>query len=58
MINGEGVTIHWHGQFQRETPFMDGVPMISQCPIPLMSSMQYNFTAQPSGNKTNTILIC
>lgn len=29
----EGTTIHWHGQLQRGTPWMDGVPSVTQCPI-------------------------
>ncbi|CAE1312423.1 unnamed protein product [Acanthosepion pharaonis] len=27
------VTIHWHGLHQKGTPFMDGVPYVTQCPI-------------------------
>ncbi|WVQ77114.1 hypothetical protein IAR50_006797 [Cryptococcus sp. DSM 104548] len=40
----EGQTIHWHGMFQDSTPYMDGVPGISQCPIPSGSSYTYEFT--------------
>jgi len=29
----EGTSLHWHGLLQKETPWMDGVPSISQCPI-------------------------
>lgn len=29
----EGTSMHWHGLLQKETPWMDGVPSISQCPI-------------------------
>ncbi|KOB77131.1 Laccase 1 [Operophtera brumata] len=29
----EGTTVHWHGQHQRGTPFMDGTPYVTQCPI-------------------------
>lgn len=29
----EGTTLHWHGMLQKESPWMDGVPSISQCPI-------------------------
>ncbi|KAL9101310.1 MAG: hypothetical protein Q9163_003422 [Psora crenata] len=29
----EGTAIHWHGQLQRGTPWMDGVPGVTQCPI-------------------------
>lgn len=29
----EGTSLHWHGMLQKDTPWMDGVPSISQCPI-------------------------
>lgn len=29
----EATSLHWHGLTQRHTPFMDGVSMITQCPI-------------------------
>ncbi|XP_060073312.1 uncharacterized protein LOC132553117 [Ylistrum balloti] len=45
----EGVTIHWHGIYQRGTPWMDGVSMISQCPISPGQSFTYRFIAEPSG---------
>ena len=48
LINKE-VTIHWHGQFQNNTPWMDGVDHITQCPIPTYASFQYIFKAAPSG---------
>uniref|UniRef100_H2YGT3 ferroxidase n=1 Tax=Ciona savignyi TaxID=51511 RepID=H2YGT3_CIOSA len=47
--NGEGTTIHWHGITQRGTPWMDGVPMITQCAIPSGTNFVYNFTAYPAG---------
>jgi len=31
---GEGTAIHWHGIHQKKTPWMDGVPGATQCPIP------------------------
>ncbi|KAG2279311.1 hypothetical protein Bca52824_050531 [Brassica carinata] len=34
------ITIHWHGVFQRNSPWMDGANMITQCPI----QPGYNFT--------------
>ncbi|ODN98172.1 hypothetical protein I350_07818 [Cryptococcus amylolentus CBS 6273] len=37
-------TIHWHGIFQNSTPYMDGVPGISQCPIPANGSFTYQYT--------------
>ena len=48
LINKE-VTIHWHGQFQNNTPWMDGVDHITQCPIPTYASFRYIFKASPSG---------
>ncbi|XP_078483151.1 uncharacterized protein LOC100178857 isoform X1 [Ciona intestinalis] len=47
--NGEGTTIHWHGLSQRGTPWMDGVPMLTQCAIPAQTTFVYNFTATPAG---------
>ncbi|WVQ79588.1 hypothetical protein IAT38_001688 [Cryptococcus sp. DSM 104549] len=40
----EGQSIHWHGMYQNGTVHMDGVPGITQCPIPAGSSFTYNFT--------------
>lgn len=45
----EGVTLHWHGVWMRETPHMDGVPYISQCPIQPNNVFEYAFTAYPAG---------
>ncbi|XP_069130310.1 uncharacterized protein [Argopecten irradians] len=45
----EGVTIHWHGQYQRGTPWMDGVDMVGQCPISPGQSFVYRFIAEPAG---------
>ncbi|KAI1205570.1 putative multicopper oxidase [Annulohypoxylon truncatum] len=42
-ISDEGTAIHWHGMLQQETPWMDGVPGISQCPIAPGSSYTYSF---------------
>ncbi|KAA1094152.1 sphingosine N-acyltransferase lac1 [Puccinia graminis f. sp. tritici] len=37
------VTIHWHGIFQRESPWMDGVTGVTQCPIPPGHNFTYSF---------------
>ncbi|PAV23691.1 laccase [Pyrrhoderma noxium] len=37
-------TIHWHGMFQNGTTDMDGVAMVSQCPIVPGNSFLYNFS--------------
>uniref|UniRef100_A0A182VM32 Plastocyanin-like domain-containing protein n=1 Tax=Anopheles merus TaxID=30066 RepID=A0A182VM32_ANOME len=48
-IPGESITLHWTGQSQRRTPFMDGVPMITQCPIASFTRFQYKFQADRAG---------
>lgn len=32
-MSNEAVSFHWHGMFQTGSPWMDGVSMVSQCPI-------------------------
>lgn len=41
--------IHWHGLLQKNTPFMDGVPFVSQCPIGPRESFLYSFYADAPG---------
>ena len=45
----ESITIHWHGMLQYNTPWMDGIPYVSQCPIQPKDSFRYIFKADPSG---------
>ncbi|CAH2239675.1 laccase-2-like [Pararge aegeria] len=45
----EGTTVHWHGQHQRGTPYMDGTPYVTQCPILPESTFRYQFNATHSG---------
>nr|AAN17506.1 laccase 1 [Manduca sexta] len=45
----EGTTVHWHGQHQRGTPYMDGTPYVTQCPILPETTFRYQFTARHSG---------
>ncbi|XP_028402557.1 laccase-2-like [Dendronephthya gigantea] len=45
----EETSIHWHGMHQRNTPWMDGVGFITQCPIEAGSSFRYIFEATPAG---------
>lgn len=33
-IEGEGLTIHWHGIFQKDSQYYDGAAHVTQCPIP------------------------
>lgn len=44
-----GVTIHWHGIFQKGTQYFDGVPLVTQCPIMFQNSFRYQFAAGNSG---------
>lgn len=46
---GEEVTIHWHGLHQTSSPWFDGVPMVTQCPIFAGTSFRYAFYAQQPG---------
>ncbi|CAH0721849.1 unnamed protein product, partial [Brenthis ino] len=43
------LSIHWRGQPQKETPFMDGAPMLTQCPQPAYTTFQYKFRASAVG---------
>ena len=45
----ETVSIHWHGMYQRNTYFMDGVHHITQNPIDPQRSFRYIFKADPPG---------
>ncbi|XP_013389794.1 laccase isoform X2 [Lingula anatina] len=47
--DGESTVIHWHGIHQMGTPYMDGVSMITQCPIPQFTTFRYTFKASPAG---------
>ncbi|XP_069112423.1 uncharacterized protein [Argopecten irradians] len=49
MEGSEGTTIHWHGVLQQGTPHMDGVSMLTQCPIHAHSTFQYQFLAELPG---------
>ena len=48
-LTSEGITIHWHGMHQRNTPWMDGVGFISQYPIGPGAFFDYVFRATPAG---------
>ncbi|XP_061167179.1 uncharacterized protein LOC133176019 [Saccostrea echinata] len=48
-LKTEGVTVHWHGMVHRGTPFMDGVDMVTQCPILPGQTFEYRFVASPVG---------
>jgi FtsP/CotA-like multicopper oxidase with cupredoxin domain len=46
----EGTAIHWHGFLQHDTPWEDGAPGISQCPVTPKRSYSYEFTASLYGS--------
>jgi FtsP/CotA-like multicopper oxidase with cupredoxin domain len=61
----EGTSLHWHGLFQVDTPWMDGIPSgvfftfthnevqanhaVTQCPIPPNHTFTYVFRADRVG---------
>ncbi|KOC68923.1 Laccase-4 [Habropoda laboriosa] len=49
LLHSESTTMHWHGQHHVKTPYMDGVPYVSQCPILPGSSFRYDYTATEAG---------
>ncbi|KAG5984556.1 hypothetical protein E4U55_004212 [Claviceps digitariae] len=45
----EGVSLHWHGFLHHGKPWEDGVPAVTQCPIPPGKSFTYSFEAELYG---------
>ncbi|CAE8703707.1 unnamed protein product [Polarella glacialis] len=43
----QSVSIHFHGQYQNNTPWQDGAASFSGCPIPAQTSWTYSFHANP-----------
>ncbi|XP_022820277.1 laccase-2-like [Spodoptera litura] len=48
-ILDQDISIHWHGIEQKGTPYMDGVPMVTQCPIGYGQTFKYAFVATSPG---------
>jgi FtsP/CotA-like multicopper oxidase with cupredoxin domain len=48
-MDGTSSAIHWHGFHQKETPFYDGVPYVTQCPISFATTFRYSFEAKQVG---------
>ena len=46
---GEGTAMHWHGILQKGTPWFDGTPGVTQCPIVPGASLTYEFVADQFG---------
>lgn len=49
LIAGVGLSYHWHGLNQHRTPWMDGVALLTQCPINTANSFRYAFHASDAG---------
>jgi FtsP/CotA-like multicopper oxidase with cupredoxin domain len=41
----EGTALHWHGILQKGRPWQDGVPAVTQCPVPPGKTFTYQFVA-------------
>ena len=50
LLLAEVTSIHWHGMHMRNTPWMDGAVLISQCPINPGEVFRYYFQANPTGS--------
>lgn len=48
-MDGTATTIHFHGLTQKNTPYSDGVPFITQCPIIYGNTFRYSFYAADTG---------
>lgn len=44
-MTDETTSIHWHGILMEGTPYMDGVPFLTQCPVNPGETFLVNFTA-------------
>ncbi|PTB64686.1 multicopper oxidase [Trichoderma citrinoviride] len=45
----EGTALHWHGFLQQGTPWEDGAPAVTQCPVAPGKSFTYQFHASLYG---------
>ncbi|KAI9671164.1 MAG: hypothetical protein M1817_003671 [Caeruleum heppii] len=45
----EGTSFHWHGLLQTLTPWFDGIPSVTQCPIAPNATFTYRFKADLYG---------
>jgi iron transport multicopper oxidase len=45
----EGTVVHYHGLFQHNTQYSDGVPSMTQCVLPPSQAVTYRFRAAQSG---------
>ncbi|KAK7102657.1 uncharacterized protein [Littorina saxatilis] len=48
-LESEATSLHFHGQFQKGTPWMDGVSFVTQCPLLPGQTFTQQFRAEPAG---------
>lgn len=49
-LRGNALTIHWHGIYQEGYQHYDGVPYVTQCPIPSGTTFRYQWKANNAGS--------
>lgn len=45
----ESTLMHWHGMYQTNTPYMDGMDFVTQLPLVQANEFRYTFEADPYG---------
>ncbi|CAL1689104.1 unnamed protein product [Lasius platythorax] len=48
-LRSDELTFHWHGIRQKDLNYMDGVPMITQCPILPFNGFRYKINPESAG---------
>ncbi|XP_067684150.1 uncharacterized protein [Haliotis asinina] len=48
-MDSDTTSVHWHGVRQKGSPWMDGVPFLTQCPILPGHTFTYQFVADRTG---------
>ncbi|XP_076303578.1 uncharacterized protein LOC143221863 [Lasioglossum baleicum] len=48
-VSESAVSIHWHGILQEGSQYYDGVPNLTQCPIPSSTTFRYQYYAHDPG---------
>ncbi|XP_046744388.1 laccase-1-like [Diprion similis] len=48
-MEGMELSVHWHGIYQKKSPYYDGVPFVTQCPIFQGNTFRYQWVAENPG---------
>lgn len=48
-LGSEELSFHWHGMRQKNSAHMDGVPMVTQCPILPFGGFRYKLKPENIG---------